>query len=117
MRFVNICSALTGAAALIMMAVLRHAYAATQDTAVLTAGIAQLSAAATGLAVAERAGRINLVAIAALLAGANVFAGVIYASAINPTHPFHALAPVGGSLQIIGWVLLAFASPARREAK
>lgn len=114
MRFVNIFSALTGALALIMLAVLRHGYAQADFSAVLTGGLAQLSAAGAGLAIAGRAGRLNLIAIAMILIGANIFAGVIYASAISPDHPLRALAPIGGGLQILGWIVLAFASAARR---
>lgn len=112
MRLVNIFSALTGAVALVMLALLHHRYGAAADfDAVLMAALAQLSTAAAGLAIAGRAGRLNLLGIAMMLAGANIFAGVIYASAIHDTHPFSAFAPIGGGLLIASWVVLAFASP------
>ncbi|MDX2274053.1 MAG: hypothetical protein NW206_01270 [Hyphomonadaceae bacterium] len=114
MRVVNIVSALTGAFALIMLALLRHAGAGGDMSAVLIGGMLHLSAATAGLTVAGRSGKLNLIAIAMVLVGANIFAGVIYANALAPGHPFHALAPLGGGLQIIGWILLAFASPERR---
>jgi uncharacterized membrane protein YgdD (TMEM256/DUF423 family) len=114
MRLVNICAALTGALALIMLALARHAQAVTADTAVLTGGVAQLSAAAACLAVAGRESRLNLIAAALLLLGANIFAGVIYANALSPEHPFRPLAPIGGGLLILGWLTLAFTSPLRR---
>jgi uncharacterized membrane protein YgdD (TMEM256/DUF423 family) len=114
MRLVNIFSALTGALAFIMLAVLRHGSNVGDYSAVLTGGLAQLSAAAAGLAIAGRTGRLNIIAAAILLIGANIFAGVIYSSALMPEHPFRAFAPIGGSLLILGWIVLAFASPARR---
>jgi uncharacterized membrane protein YgdD (TMEM256/DUF423 family) len=114
MRLVNIFSALTGALALIMLAVLRHGSNVGDYSAVLTGGVTQLSAAAAGLAIAGRSGRLNLIAAAMILIGANIFAGVIYTSALNPAHPFRAFAPIGGGLQILGWLTLAFASAQRR---
>lgn len=114
MRLVNIFSALTGALAFIMLAILRHGHAETDYTAILTGGVAQLSAAAVGLAVAGRAGRVNLIGAALMLIGAKIFAGVIYANALAPGHPFGALAPIGGSLLILSWIVLAFASPEKR---
>jgi hypothetical protein len=79
MRIINILAALTGALALIRLAVLRHRYAVTADTATLKGGLAQLSAATAGLAIAGRTGRLNIIAVAMILIGANIFAGVIYA--------------------------------------
>jgi len=74
----------------------------------------QLSAAAAGLAVSGREGRLNTIAASMMLIGANIFALVIYLNAVAPGHPLHALAPVGGGLSILSWILLAFASPAKR---
>lgn len=114
MRLVNMFSALTGASALIALAALRHSAPDADYSAILTAGLMQLSAAAAGLAVAGRTGRLNLIAAATLLIGANIFGAVIYLNATYPAHPFHALAPVGGGLSILSWILLAFAPPTKR---
>ena len=56
MRWLNIFAALSGAAALAALASLRHLHADADFNAVLMAAVAQLSAAAAGLAIANRSG-------------------------------------------------------------
>ena len=110
MRLLNIFAALTGACAFVALAYHAHSGAGETDP-IIFAALAQLSAAAANLAIANRVGRLNLIGGAVLLAGANIFAGVIQLTAFVGEHPFHALAPVGGSLTILGWLVLAFAKP------
>lgn len=108
----HMCAALTGALGLALLAATYHRHGAGADfNIVLMAAVAQMSAAAAGLAIANRPGRLNSAAGGLILFGANLFAGVIYLSAFNDAHPFHALAPVGGAAMIAGWLLLAFARP------
>jgi len=109
MRIINIFSAFSGAFALIMLAASHHGGGG-EGGIVMVAGLAQLSAAAAGLAVANRAGRLNLIAGAVLLAGAMLFAGPIYLAAFH-IYALHALTPIGGGLLILGWLTLAFAKP------
>lgn len=112
MRMMHMCAALTGALGLALLAVTHHWSSSEPDFGpVLMAAIAQMSAAAAGLAIAN--GRLNAIAGGLILFGANLFAGVIYLSALNPAHPFHALTPVGGAAMILGWLVLAFARPAQ----
>jgi uncharacterized membrane protein YgdD (TMEM256/DUF423 family) len=112
MRIINIVSALSGACALLMLGVSHHMLAADPDVAfVYMAAAAQLSAAIAGLAIANRTGKLNLIAGALLLGGATLFAGTIYLGAFH-VHALHALAPVGGAAVILGWITLAFAKSA-----
>jgi uncharacterized membrane protein YgdD (TMEM256/DUF423 family) len=46
--------------------------------------------------------------------GATVFAGTLYAMALGAPRWFGAITPIGGSLLIAGWVVLAWTS--RRES-
>ncbi len=62
---------------------------------------------APGLALANRSGRLNLVAGALILGGAALFADALYA------HALAMLALVVGSALILGWGVLAFAIPAQ----
>jgi uncharacterized membrane protein YgdD (TMEM256/DUF423 family) len=111
MRLLNIFAALSGALALAMLAVAHHALAADPDVSfVYLAAGAQLAAAAAGLALANRTGRLNLICGALIVGGAALFAGVIYLGAFR-FHAVHALAPIGGGAMILGWVGLAFAKP------
>jgi uncharacterized membrane protein YgdD (TMEM256/DUF423 family) len=109
MRWLNVIAALTGAAALMMLAAAHHLEHDSDFNNVLVAGLAQLSAAAVGIAIANRTGMLNEIAGALILLGANIFAGEIYMSSFQGNHGFAILAPVGGALLIGGWVLLAFA--------
>jgi uncharacterized membrane protein YgdD (TMEM256/DUF423 family) len=65
-----------------------------------TAAIAQTRARATWFVLAG----------AAMLLGIVLFCGSLYAAAISGEHALTALAPVGGSAFIVGWLLLAFAA-------
>jgi len=78
---------------------------------VLLAAIVQLSAALAGLVVAQRAGGLNLAAGAIILGGATLFAVEIYVHAFLNNAALEMLAPIGGALLIIGWVVLAIAPP------
>jgi len=110
MRVIHILAGLTGAEAFIALAYATHV--AGGDPGPMTMGaLAQLSAACAGLALAHRSGRFTLIAAAVLLLGANIFAGVIQMSTLVGDHPFRILAPVGGSLLILGWILAAFTKP------
>lgn len=113
MRWLNICAALSGALALAALAG-RHARPDADLNALMLAAIAQLSAAGAGLAIANRAGRLNATAGAVILAGAFIFSGEIYFSALTGNHAFIMLAPVGGTLMILGWIVLALAKPDER---
>jgi uncharacterized membrane protein YgdD (TMEM256/DUF423 family) len=113
MRVLNICAALSGALALIALAA-RHARHDADINTLMLAAIAQLSAAAAGLAIANRAGRLNAVAGAIILGGAFIFSGEIYFGAYTGNHSLIMLAPVGGTLMILGWIVLAIAKPAER---
>ena len=110
MRVLNICAALSGALALIALAA-RHAKPDADISVLMLAAIAQLGAAAAGLAIANRSGRLNAIAGAIILAGACIFSGEIYFGAYTGNHSLIMLAPVGGTLMIVGWIALAFAKP------
>lgn len=111
MRWLNIFAALSGAAALIALASERHLNADADLNTLMMAGIAQLSAAAAGLAIANRASRLNAIAGGLILTGAAIFAGQIYFGAFTGNHAFIMVTPIGGALMILGWVALAFARP------
>lgn len=111
MRWLNVLAALSGAVALAALAGGRHLHTDADASVLTTAGFVQLAAAAAALAIANRTGRLNGIAGGAILAGAAIFAGEIYFGAFTGDHAFIMLAPVGGSLVIAGWLLLAFAKP------
>ncbi|MFZ2028912.1 MAG: DUF423 domain-containing protein [Vitreimonas sp.] len=111
MRVLNICAALCGALALIALAA-RHARPDADINVLMLAAIAQLSAAAAGLSIANRTGRLNAIAGAIILGGAFIFSGEIYFGAYTGNHSLIMFAPVGGTLMILGWIILAFAKPA-----
>ncbi|MBL8549766.1 MAG: hypothetical protein JNJ73_07255 [Hyphomonadaceae bacterium] len=111
MRALHIAAALSGALALVALATARHGAGGGNFGAVYIAGFTQLASAAAGLAIAVRAGRLNLLAGALILGGAALFAGVIYIAAFLAPLPLGFLAPVGGAAMIAGWLLLAFAPP------
>ena len=111
MRALNIAAALSGALSLAMLAVAHHALSGDPDIAfVYLAAAAQLSAACAGLAIANRAGRLNAIAGALIVGGAFLFAAAIHLGAFK-VHALHALAPIGGAAMIAGWITLAFARP------
>ncbi|MGE0597764.1 MAG: DUF423 domain-containing protein [Hyphomonadaceae bacterium] len=113
MRLVHIAAALTGAACFVLLAYAQHGAPAASMEAVTMAALAQISAAAGGLAIARASGRLAATAGAMILIGANIFAGVIYLNAFVGDHPLRMLAPLGGGLLILGWLVLAFARPRR----
>lgn len=113
MRLLNIFAALSGAFALIMLVLNAHALQldAADAERVRLAAYLQLFAAAAGLALANRATRLNLIAGAAILTGAALFAAALYTLAIAHTPAIIMLAPIGGVVMIAGWFLIAFAKP------
>lgn len=111
MRLVNIFAALSGLAAVVMLAMAAHALAPEDAARVQTGGYIQLAAAATGIAIANRSGVLNMIAGALILGGAALFAGALYAISLTHAHGFGMLAPIGGVTLMLGWGLLAFARP------
>lgn len=113
MRLLNVCAALSGLAALIMLVLAAHAiHPSAEDLErIKLAAFLQLGAAAAGLAIANRSGRLNFIAGALILAGAAIFAGTLYALAITHQRTFVLLAPVGGITLILGWAVLLFTKP------
>lgn len=113
MRLLNIFAALSGALALIMLVMVAHFLPLTPENAerIQLGAFIQLFAAAAGLAIANRAARLNVIAGAMILGGAAIFSGTLYALAITESRSFVMLAPVGGITLILGWITLAFAKP------
>jgi len=116
MRWLNVFAALSGFIALGMLVYAAHGLArdvaaATTDRIQIAAFI-QLGAAAAGLAISNRAGRVNLIAGVLILGGAAVFSGTLYAVSLLSTKA--TLAPMGGVTMLLGWLTLAFAKPASR---
>jgi uncharacterized membrane protein YgdD (TMEM256/DUF423 family) len=113
MRLLNIFAALSGVLALVMLVLAAHALQpAPEDLErIKLAAYLQLAAAAAGLAIANRSGRLNLIAGLLILAGAATFAGTLYTLAITHSRALILLAPVGGLTLILGWVTLAFTKP------
>lgn len=113
MRLLNVLAALSGLLALIMLVLAAHALNPAPDDLerIKLAAFLQLGAAAAGLAIANRSGRLNLIAGAMILAGAAVFAGTLYTLAITHARAVAMLAPVGGITLILGWAVLVFAKP------
>ncbi len=114
MRLLNIFAALSGAIALIMLVLAAHALQLEPHDAerVRMGAYLQLFAGAAGLALANRVGRLNLIAGLMILGGAACFATALYVLAIAQTPAIIMLAPAGGVAMIGGWFLLAFAKPA-----
>lgn len=113
MRLLNVLAALSGLLALGMLVLAAHALQpAPEDLErIKLAAFLQLGAAASGLAIANRSGVLNLVAGVLILAGAAVFAGTLYTIAITHSRAIVMLAPVGGITLLLGWVALVFAKP------
>ena len=113
MRLLNIFAALSGALALIMLVMVSHVLALSPENAerMQLGAFIQLAAAAAGLAIVNRAGRLNLIAGVLILAGAAIFSGTLYALAITESRAFVMLAPFGGITLILGWITLAFTKP------
>lgn len=112
MRALNILAALSGALALVMLVLAAHVLAldAADAERMHLAAFIQLGSAAAGLAIANRAGRLNLIAGVLILGGAALFAGTLYALALGQAQAAM-LAPIGGAALIAGWIALAFARP------
>jgi uncharacterized membrane protein YgdD (TMEM256/DUF423 family) len=115
MRAVNIFAALSGVLALVMLVAASHPLKGALEPAaldrIILAAFIQLSAACAGLALSNRAGRLNLIAAALILCGAALFACVLYALSLAHAPWLAILAPVGGSTLIAGWIVLVFAKP------
>lgn len=115
MRLLNAFAALSGFIALVMLVLAAHALRDSltpQDLdRIHLAAYLQLGAAAACLAIANRTGRLNLIAGAMILAGAGIFAATLYALAVAGAHSFVFLAPIGGITMMLGWALLIFAKP------
>lgn len=113
MRLLNIFAALSGLLALGMLVAAAHGLQATPDDVerIKLAAFVQLGAAAAGLAIANRSGRLNLVAGFLILTGALLFSGTLYAIAIADLRSIILLAPVGGTTLLAGWLVLVFAKP------
>ena len=113
MRLLNVFAALSGLTALAMLVLAAHALQpAPEDLErIELAAFIQLGAAAAGLAIANRTGRLNLIAGVLILAGAAVFAGTLYTLAVTHSRAVVMLAPVGGIALLLGWLTLAFAKP------
>lgn len=113
MRLLNVFAALSGVTALVMLVLAAHALQpAPEDLERIQLGaFLQLGAAAAGLAIANRSGRLNLIAGAMILAGAALFAGTLYTLAVTHSRAIIMLAPVGGITLILGWITLVFVKP------
>jgi uncharacterized membrane protein YgdD (TMEM256/DUF423 family) len=113
MRLLNVFAALSGLLALGMLTIAAHALQpAPEDLErIKLAAFLQLGAAASGLAIANRSGVLNLIAGILILAGAAVFAGTLYTIAITHSRTIVMLAPVGGITLLLGWIALVFAKP------
>ncbi len=113
MRLLNVFAALSGVAALVMLVLAAHALQPAPDDLerIQLGAFLQLGAAAAGLAIANRSGRLNLIAGVMILAGAALFSGTLYTLAITHSRAIVMLAPVGGITLILGWLTLAFAKP------
>jgi len=115
MRWMNILAALSGVLALCMLVAASHALRDTLSPEALEriklGGFIQLINAAAALAIANREGRLNMIAGALILAGAAIFSGVLYALSLTGERSLAMLAPIGGVTLIVGWIVLAFAKP------
>lgn len=113
MRWINVLAGLTGLVGLVMLVLAAHALKPTPEDLerIRMAAYLQLFSACAGLAIANRSGRLNLIAGALMLAGAAMFAAALYTLAIAHSHAILMIAPVGGVTMMIGWTLLMFAKP------
>lgn len=115
MRWMNIVAALSGVAALVMLVLASHALRDTLTPEALDriqlGAFIQLIAAATGLVLANRSGRLNAIAGGMILGGAGLFALVLYTLSLTGERSVAMLAPIGGITLILGWFVLVFAKP------
>jgi uncharacterized membrane protein YgdD (TMEM256/DUF423 family) len=115
MRLLNIFAALSGLVALTMLVYAAHGLtesAASENIErIKIAAFIQMGSAAAALAVANRSGKLNLIAGALILLGAALFAGTLYVYATLGVRSVTILAPVGGITLLAGWLTLAFTKP------
>ncbi|MCR6645055.1 MAG: DUF423 domain-containing protein [Terricaulis sp.] len=113
MRLLNVFAALSGALALVMQTIAAHVLPLEPPDAerLRLGAFVQLIAAAAGLALAGRAGRLNLIAGAMIVGGAALFAAALYTLAIAHLPWASKFAPFGGLTLIGGWLVAAFAKP------
>ncbi len=113
MRVLSIVSALSGLIALVMLSVAAHAMRGNAEALerIHLAGFIQLGAAATGLAIANRSGLLNMIGGGLVIAGAAIFAGTLYAISLTGSMAFAMAAPAGGLSLMAGFLVLAFAKP------
>lgn len=53
--------------------------------------------------------RLGLAGVIAIIIGAAAFCGTVYVQAVHGAPPVPMLAPAGGTLQILGWMLIGVA--------
>jgi uncharacterized membrane protein YgdD (TMEM256/DUF423 family) len=119
MRLLNIVAALSGLLALAMLVYAAHSVRAATAEGELAIAIErikigafiQMGAAAAGLAIANRSGRVNALSGALILAGAALFAGTMYGIALIDGFALTMFAPIGGVTLLAGWAVLAFTKP------
>lgn len=115
MRILNIVGALNGACALIILAVSMHLWRGHLGEhafeSIRMAAFLQLASGAAALALARRTDRLSLISGCMIGAGAALFAAAIYGGGVSGNEVFYYGAPVGGLLQIAGWIVLVFANP------
>lgn len=112
MRLLNIFGALSGLISVVILAASHHMFHDDPDVVfVYLAAALQLSSGLAALVLASRTGMLNGLAGALMLIGATLFTGEVMLSAYNDNHPFHMLAPIGGGICMLGWLVLAFARP------
>jgi uncharacterized membrane protein YgdD (TMEM256/DUF423 family) len=98
---------LLGASGVALGAIAAHALAEPAATAVERASTYQILHAIALLVLCAASGTLVAVARWAMLAGIVGFSGAIYAKYLLNLPALGALAPLGGSLLILSWVLLA----------
>lgn len=111
MRLISLFAALTGASCFIALAAAHHLASDAAFPHVVLAALAQIGAAAGGLAIANRNGKLNLIGGALILVGANLFATALYLPVFTTSNALLPLTPIGGGVLIIGWLVLALAKP------
>ncbi|MEZ6023757.1 MAG: DUF423 domain-containing protein [Hyphomonadaceae bacterium] len=115
MRVLNILAALSGLAALVMLVLAAHAFQSIMDAEAIArvqlGAFMQLGAATAGLAIANRSGRLNLIAGLMILIGAALFSTTLYLISLTGERWFALMAPIGGITLISGWAVLLFARP------
>lgn len=107
------------AAALMLGAVGAHAVPETgRDLwrqAVFWHAVAAVGLLALSGAWARLAPRARTIGISSVLLGAVAFCGTLYVQALTGAAPVPMLAPIGGTAQILGWLVLAVAAATARR--